>query len=111
EVFHTFLENGRFITNGLTGLPSVARPFQASDPLTQNWLFALLVLVLVTVIWLLVRRVVTSPFGRVLLAVSDDEQGISAVGKDVRVLRLQTFLLGSLVLGLAGAFFVMYVSI
>jgi len=111
EVFHSFLTNARFITNGLTGLPSVVRPFSGLSPMTQNALFALLVIALVVVVWALLRRIVTSPFGRVLLAVSDDEQGIAAVGKDVAKMRLQTFLLGSVGLGLAGAFFVMYVSI
>ncbi len=111
EVFHVFLENGRFVTNGLIGLPSVARPFSGAAPADQNLLFAGLTLLVLAAAWLLVRRVVTSPFGRVLLAVSDDEQGIAAVGKNVRTVRLQTFLLGSFLLGIVGAFFVMYVSI
>lgn len=111
EVFHSFLENGRFLTNGLTGLPSVVRPFGGETPQAQNYLFLAMVLLLLATVWFIVRRTVTSPFGRVLLAVSDDEQGIAAVGKDVARIRLLTFLLGSVILGLAGAFFVMYVTI
>jgi branched-chain amino acid transport system permease protein len=111
EVFHVFLENGRFLTSGLVGLPNVVRPFSDASPEQQGWLFAGMTLALLAFAYLLVRRVVTSGFGRLLLAVSDDEQGIAAVGKNVRVVRLQTFLIGSVLLSLAGAFFVMYVSI
>jgi branched-chain amino acid transport system permease protein len=111
EVFDSFLVNAKPITNGLVGLPSVLRPFEQLDPDLQTWAFAGLSLLLAALTFLLVRRVVTSPYGRLVLAVSDDEQGAAAVGKDIGVVRVQIFLIGAVVMSLAGAFFVMYVSL
>jgi len=111
EVFDSFLVNAKSVTNGLVGLPSVLRPFEQMDADVQVWGFAGLTVLLAVLTFLLVRRVVTSPYGRLALAVSDDEQGAAAVGKDVGVTRVQMFLIGSVLMSTAGAFFVMYVSL
>ncbi len=111
EVLDTFLINAKSITNGLVGLPSVVRPFEQLDADLQTWAFAGLSLLLAASTFLLVRRVITSPYGRLVLAVSDDEQGAAAVGKDIGLVRVQIFLIGAVVMSLAGALFVMYVSL
>lgn len=111
EVFDSFIINAKSVTNGLVGLPSVVRPFEQLDPRPQAWAFAGLAILLAVLTFLLVRRVVTSPYGRLVLAVSDDEQGATAIGKDIGVTRTQTFLIGSVIMSIAGAFFVMYVSL
>lgn len=111
EVFDSFLVNAKSVTNGLVGLPSVLRPFEQMDADVQVWGFAGLTVLLAVLTFLLVRRVVTSPYGRLALAVSDDEQGAAAVGKDVGVTRVQMFLIGAVLMSIAGAFFVMYVSL
>jgi branched-chain amino acid transport system permease protein len=111
EVLDTFLVNAKSVTNGLVGLPSVLRPFEEMEPDVQTWGFAGLTVALATLTFLLVRRVVTSPYGRVVMAVSDDEQGAAAIGKRVGVTRMQTFLIGAVIMSVAGAFFVMYVSL
>ncbi len=111
EVFHSILESSRSVTNGLIGLSGVVRPFPSLTAAQQNWVFLGLVLAAVVLVYVVSRRTVSSPFGRVLLAVSDDESGIAAVGKDVTRIRLQTFLLGSAVFGLGGALFVMFVGV
>jgi len=111
EVFDSFLVNAKSITNGLVGLPSVLRPFEQLDPRPAAWAFAGLAVLLAALTFLLVRRLITSPYGRLVLAVSDDEQGAAAVGKDIGVIRNQMFLIGAVIMSIAGAFFVMYVSL
>lgn len=111
EVFDSFLINAKSVTNGFVGLPSVVRPFEQLGPDMQTWAFAGLAVLLVAVTFMLVRRVVTSPYGRLVLAVSDDEQGAAAVGKNIGVTRMQAFLIGSVIMSVGGAFFVMYVSL
>jgi branched-chain amino acid transport system permease protein len=111
EVFDSFLINAKSVSNGLVGLPSVLRPFEDMDPDMQIWGFAGLTVALAALTFLLVRRVVTSPYGRVVLAVSDDEKGAAAIGKNIGITRMQTFLIGSVIMSITGAFFVMYVSL
>jgi branched-chain amino acid transport system permease protein len=111
EVLDSFLINAKWVSNGLVGLPSVLRPFENLDPDAQNWSFAGLSVLLAAVTFVFVRRVVTSSFGKRVMAVSDDEPGAAAIGKDIGGTRMQSFLLGAVIMSVAGAFFVMYVSL
>lgn len=111
EVVQSVLVNSKPLSNGLLGL-MVQRPFQtALLPDYQTFAFALLIVVLTAVVYLLIRRIVGSPFGKLVLAVSDDETGALAVGKSVSRTRMQTFVLGAGIAGLAGGLYAMYVTL
>ncbi len=58
--------------------------------------------VLLVLIWLC-ERALRSPWGRMMRAIRDDETAAEAMGKDVTRRHLQVFVLGSAVVGLAGA--------
>ena len=48
-------------------------------------------------------KALNSPWGRMMRAIRDNEQAASAMGKDIVGRRLQVFVLGSMVVGIAGA--------
>ncbi|MCB0978976.1 MAG: branched-chain amino acid ABC transporter permease [Acidimicrobiales bacterium] len=56
---------------------------------------------------LLVWRLVRSPWGRVLRAIREDEDAATALGKNVVVYKLQSFVLGGVIGSLAGAMIVL----
>lgn len=64
-----------------------------------------LVLVAVVGVWLLLRRVHRSPWGRTQRLIRTDEDLAEALGKDTYRLRLQSFVIGSLIMALAGGLF------
>ncbi|MEM9223158.1 MAG: branched-chain amino acid ABC transporter permease [Pseudomonadota bacterium] len=66
---------------------------------------ALFIVVLVIILWL-AQRALWSPWGRMMRAVRDNEVAASAMGKDVKRLHLLVFVLGSAVIGVAGAMLV-----
>lgn len=78
------------------------------DPvLTSTILVKLLYMVMFTavllgVIWLS-ERALNSPWGRMMRAIRDNEVAASAMGKDVTRRHLQIFIIGSAVVGIAGA--------
>jgi branched-chain amino acid transport system permease protein len=80
----------------------------AVDAVTATTLFVriaycgLFVLVL-AIILILAERALRSPWGRKMRAVRDNEVAANAMGKDVRRLHLMIFVIGSGVIGLAGA--------
>jgi branched-chain amino acid transport system permease protein len=112
EVLHSLLVTQKSISNGLIGLSGIDRPEIASFTARQDdYFFAALVLAVLAVVYLLVRRIVKSPFGHVVLAISDDEVAAQSVGKDARLVRLQVFLIGGALAAVAGAFYAMYVSL
>jgi branched-chain amino acid transport system permease protein len=65
----------------------------------------LLVAVFVAVTFLVLRRVHQSPWGRVLRTIRSDEDLAEALGKDTYSLKMQSFVLGSVIMALAGVFY------
>lgn len=59
-------------------------------------------IVLLILIWLS-EKALNSPWGRMMRAIRDNEDAAEAMGKDVTKRHLQIFILGSAVVGLAGA--------
>ncbi|OZA17346.1 MAG: branched-chain amino acid ABC transporter permease, partial [Rhodobacterales bacterium 17-64-5] len=59
-------------------------------------------LVLAAIIWAF-ERALNSPWGRMMRAIRDNEVSAAAMGKDVTGRHLQVFILGSAVIGFAGA--------
>ncbi len=70
--------------------------------------FTLLGLVLALVVFLLVERLLTSPYGRLLKAMRENEDVVRAFGRDILVLRIKTVAIGSAIAALAGAFYSLY---
>ncbi|WP_299821866.1 branched-chain amino acid ABC transporter permease [uncultured Jannaschia sp.] len=67
----------------------------------------LFAVVLLFLIWLS-QAALASPWGRMMRAIRDNEVAAEAMGKDVTQRHLQIFILGSAVLGLAGAMMVTF---
>ena len=77
-------------------------PITTSTILVQLIYVAMFGTVLLVLIWLL-ERALNSPWGRMMRAIRDNEVSAAAMGKDVTRRHLMIFILGSAVVGLAGA--------
>jgi len=62
----------------------------------------LFAIVLIVILWL-AERALNSPWGRMMRAIRDNRDAAEAMGKDVTGRHLQIFVLGSAVVGIAGA--------
>ena len=76
----------------------------------QAGLMVLVLLVLALVYWGL-ELLVGSPWGRVIKAIREDEEIARALGKNVFWYKLQAFMLGGAIAGLAGAFYAWQLNI
>lgn len=65
--------------------------------------YALLFATVLIVVYWLARRAQRSPWGRMMRAVRDNEDAAKAMGKNVTARHLQIFVIGSAVIGVAGA--------
>lgn len=68
--------------------------------------FAILFAVILLVLLALAEMSLNSPWGRMMRAIRDNEDAAEAMGKDVKRRHLQVFVLGSAVIGIAGALYV-----
>ncbi|GKS94901.1 branched-chain amino acid ABC transporter permease [Acidovorax sp. SUPP2825] len=104
------------LTGGDNGLMDIPRPSLAVGgftlwPLQSPWQYYGFVAVVFLLAFWLLQKVSASIFGRTLLAVRDNEERAGAIGYNLRLLKLQAFVISGAVTGLAGALHAMMTGI
>lgn len=111
EVVRLAIQQEKWLTQGVQGLPGIPRIFQSLGIGDYAELATLAVLVLCNLAAIgLMLHLVRSPYGRLIQAIRDDEVAVEAIGKDPRRLKVQVFMLGSGLAGLAGAFYAHFIT-
>jgi branched-chain amino acid transport system permease protein len=98
------------ITGGGRGIAGIAKPFAELPPFWFGLAFLVLVAAALLAVYLLLERLVRSPWGRALRAVREDEVAAAALGKNVERLRLTAFAIGAAPMGLAGALYAAFIG-
>ncbi|MGK7869491.1 branched-chain amino acid ABC transporter permease [Falsiroseomonas sp. E2-1-a20] len=104
--------NAQWLTGGPFGIQSIPRPFFAAlgSGLAWNLAYLGLVLAVLGLAWWALERLVASPWGRVLRAIREDEVAAASLGKRAMAFRLQSFVLGCMLMGLGGALYAHFVG-
>jgi branched-chain amino acid transport system permease protein len=107
-----FANNATALTGGPFGVQFIPKPLQAwlGTGLTWTMAYLALALALLGVAYVALEKLVNSPWGRVLRAIREDEDAASALGKASFVFRLQSFVIGSMLMGLGGAVYAHFVG-
>ena len=63
----------------------------------------LIILAILTIIFFGFQKAINSPWGRIMKAIRENEHAAASTGKNVERLRLETFIIGSVFMGLGGA--------
>ncbi|GGE13943.1 amino acid/amide ABC transporter membrane protein 2, HAAT family [Gemmobacter megaterium] len=108
--FESVTRNAEWLTGGAKGLRGFPRPFEAAigDGFTYGLVFLALVLAVLIVVYVGLERLVRAPYGRVLRAIREDEVAARSLGKDPARMRLQAFIIGSMIMGAAGGLYVTF---
>ncbi|MBS3735912.1 MAG: branched-chain amino acid ABC transporter permease [Candidatus Bipolaricaulota bacterium] len=111
ETIRLIITNEKWLAGGVWGLGDIPRPLgNLVGPKTYNWVYLGLVLAVVGIIYFLVQKIVKSPWGRVLKAIREDEGVAAAMGKNVYKYKMQSLILGSVIMAVGGAFYAHYVG-
>jgi len=126
EIIVAIMKNEDWLTRGVknvTGLPRPT-PYEVDlqnttwfTSLANDWglgvveassiyvklCYAGLFLTVLLIVLFLSERALKSPWGRMMRAIRDNEDAAEAMGKDVKGRHLEVFILGSAVIGIAGA--------
>jgi branched-chain amino acid transport system permease protein len=109
ESVRLVLMNETWLTGGTNGIRDIPRPLIGLIGGDQYEAFFLgMCLVLVAIVYLMLDRIIRSPFGRALRAVREDDLVAATLGKNVLTLRVKAFAIGGAVIGLAGALHAYY---
>lgn len=93
-------------TNTLGGINGITLPYWVVPE--NKPLFYYLVLAIVAISYLLLRQVVSSPFGKVLLAIKDSETRAEYLGYEPRMFKTVVFALSAAVAALGGVLYAIY---
>src|SRR5438309_7983404 len=108
QIFYVIIFTWTEVTGGENGLtfrqPPLPVPGLFSIPFTRNGLHWF-VLAMVTVSYLLLRRITQSPFGMVLQSIRENEQRTRAIGNHLDRHKIRAGLLSGPFAGLAGALY------
>ncbi len=103
EILRLVIVNEEWITNGSLGISGIPRPFDGwVQGRPADLIFLATVWIVVLIAYLISERLHDSPWGRTLRAIRDNEDAARAAGKDVEWLKLQTFVIGAALMGVAG---------
>ena len=98
---------------GSDGVRVSSRPFEELIPGDYNFFLFPFVLGVLVICYLLLEKLVKSPWGRVLKSIREDEDVPASLGKNVFSYKIQALVLGSMIAGLAGsllAFYLQYIN-
>ena len=108
QIFYVIIFTWTAVTGGENGLtfrrPELAIPGLVSVPFTSDTLHWF-VLAVVTVSYLVLRRITQSPFGMVLQAIRENEPRTRAIGYPVERYKIVAVMLSGLFAGLAGVLY------
>jgi branched-chain amino acid transport system permease protein len=104
--------NATKLTGGPFGMQSIPKPLAEAFGTGLAWNLAYLALVALVLglVWWGLERLVASPWGRVLRAIREDEAAAASLGKRASAFRLQSFVLGCMLMGLAGALYAHFIG-
>ena len=114
EIIKAVLKNADWLTRGTLTVSPLPWPVPTPGELgfiTSRALYLSIVAVLIAVIFWLLQRAYSAPWGRMIRAIRDNELAASAMGKDVNGRRLEVFIIGSILMGIGGAALVTFNSI
>lgn len=106
ETIRRVFNNERWLANGPQGMVGLAKPLgDLVPPNRYNFVYLAIVLAILALVYAAVERGIRSPWGRVLRAIREDEIVTEATGKNVFLFKMQSLVLGAVIMGVGGALY------
>ena len=114
-LLNLLVTNYRPLLNGDAGLSLIPTPLRGDNvfsvqPVGYQWLFTVAAVVLAAAVYLFVRRITASPYGRSLRAMRDNDMVADSLGKNLLSLRTAMLVTGGAIAGLSGGILVTYIT-
>lgn len=101
EIIHILFQNTEKFAGGAFGMHQIPQPFTSDNGLS----FLIFTMVVLLICIIILNQLAKSPWGRVQIAIRDNEDAARAAGKNIMRFKLEAFILGSMLMGLGGAIY------
>ncbi|MGM0606451.1 MAG: branched-chain amino acid ABC transporter permease [Halobacteriota archaeon] len=81
---------------------AVTDPIGIQPNVVVEWIYVIVLAVILIGFYVLLSRIGNSPFGRVLKSIREDDLVASSLGKHVEIFKIKVFMVGCALMGLAG---------
>lgn len=109
-VAHSVARNWVGLTRGPMGLPGIP-PFRIIGlPLDTAWAFLPLVVLICIATFLVSKRLVESPYGRILQGIRENDVVVASLGKNVPRYKRSVFVVGAMLAGISGTLYAHYIT-
>ncbi|HKV45702.1 MAG TPA: branched-chain amino acid ABC transporter permease [bacterium] len=108
-----FIGNYTPLFNGYNGLYGMDQPFNGVlnlSPEVYPFFFLAFCVAVLLIVYFILERLSTSPFGRALRAIREEERAAAAFGRNIYALKLKAYVIGAAVGGLGGGLFAAYLG-
>lgn len=109
-IIYSIAQNWTSLTKGPLGLPGIPQFSMFGFVITHRWQYLLLAILLVYFTYFILNRIVSSPFGRILRGIRDDEIATQTLGKNTNLHKIQVFAIGSFFAGISGSLYAHYIT-
>lgn len=109
-ILFNIFNNWTDLTGGAMGVPGIPYPVLLGWHVDSNLEFVALAALIAGLIYLISWRIVTSPFGRVLRAIREDEVVAKAMGKNTSRLKATAFAVSAALAASAGSLYAHYIT-
>jgi branched-chain amino acid transport system permease protein len=106
----SIFDNWHEVTRGPLGIPGIHAPSVWGLRVDSDWKFLVLAGVVASVAYFLVQRIASSPFGRVLRAIREDELFAKSLGKNTLAFQITVFCVSAALAASAGSLYAHYVT-
>jgi len=104
------MNNWQGLTRGPLGIPGIPSIKILGFSFDDKISFLLLSLFFVSIVWFFLNNITRSPFGRVLIALSEDEIFTKSLGKNVYKAKVISFTISAMFASIAGVLYAHYIS-
>lgn len=104
------MNNWVSLTKGPLGIPGIPQPVIFGLTISSHLQFLIFTGIFALLTFLFTKRLVNSPFGRVLKAIREDEIFAQALGKDVTKYKILVFVIGASIASVAGCLYAWYIT-
>ena len=109
-VIYAITLNWTGLTRGPLGLPGIPKPSLFGFAFSSNFSFLILIIIIALISYFIIKRIVSSPFGRVLQATRDDELATRVLGKNTFKIKSYSLGISAFFAGIAGSLYAHYIT-